>query len=360
MGLSAFNDPLLWGVTGWQLILAFVLLMLGFFARRFVRSVLSGWVRRRAERTKVAWDEDLADSLARPLGLIVQVGIWFLVANVLALPAEEVNVRQIVFGGLQIALAVGVVWGAFVLIDVLARASQAVVERTDTLLDDQLVPLLRKALKTFVAILIAVAVVQNLGIDVWSLIASLGIGGLVLALAAKDTVSNFFGSLIVFTDQPFQIGNIIEVEGVEGVVEEVGFRTTRIRQFDKSLVIMPNQKFTTTPIINHSLRARRRIKFNVGLSYDTSPDQMETFVSRLRGLLAGHDGLDHSYHAVYFNGYEDSSLNVLVVCFANTTDWDLYSTTQQAVLLATLRLVAELGLDVAFPTRTVHVSGMTP
>ena len=116
-------------------------------------------------------------------------------------------------------------------------------------------------------------VVQNLGYSVTSLIASLGVGGLALALAAKDTVANMFGSVVVFTDRPFQVGDWVEFAGIEGTVEEVGFRTTQLRRFDQSTVAVPNAMFSSTPIVNHSRRPLRRISMTVGVSYETSAEK---------------------------------------------------------------------------------------
>ncbi len=351
------NQRILWDVPAGQVLAAFVLLALSLFSKNVIRGVFSGVLKRKAAKSRFRWDEDLVELIPGPLGFIVQISIWYVVADLLELPTEPLNVRLVVQKGLEIAMGIGVIWLVFRIVDLMARIMNRVVVKTETKLDDQLIPLLRKSFKVFATLIISILIIQNLGLDVASLIASLGIGGLVLALAARDTVANFFGSLIVFTDQPFQIGDIVEVEGVEGVVEEVGFRTTRIRRFDKSLVVVPNQKFTSSSITNHSMRPRRRIKFSLGLTYDTTADQMRAFLTDLRQLLDQHPGLAPDSGTAVFESFGGSSLDILILCFANTVAWDAYMNIQEDILLQIMELVDRHGLEMAFPTRTVHVIG---
>src|SRR5690606_21829642 len=188
-------------------------------------------------------------------------------------------------------------------------------------LDDQLVPLLRKTLKVFIAVLGAIFVLQNLDVDVGSLLAGLGLGGLAFALAAKDTVANFFGSLVVFIDKPFQIGDWVVIGGTEGEIEEVGFRTTRVRTFYNSLVTIPNAKLTDTAIDNYGARRWRRYVANLGLTYDTPPERMEAFCEGVRGIIQRLDGMRRDYAIVEFNNYGESGLNVMVYCFMGAPNW---------------------------------------
>ena len=352
--LQAFDTLVLWDVAVWRLLLALALVFLGLLSRRIIRWVFGGFLKRRAGKTRVQWDDDLVELVPRPLALVLQVLVWFGIAFLLQLPDEPTNIRRFVINGLMAALAVAVTWVAFRLLDVLSRAADRAATKTETRLDDQLVPLLRKTLKVFLAVIVAVVVVDKMGYSVASLIASLGIGGLALALAAKDTVANFFGSVVVFTDQPFHVGDWVEFGGVEGIVEEVGMRTTRIRRFDKSLATVPNQTFTNTTIVNHSKRPMRRLRLVVGLSYETSPAQMQAFLESVRALLADTPALDPESNLVYFNEFADSSLNVFVQGFTLSTAFTDFMETQEEVLLRIMKLVEAQGLDIAFPTRTIY------
>jgi MscS family membrane protein len=288
------------------------------------------------------------------LALVVQIFIWYAAATILNLPVEPVDVQKIVYQGLQIALAVGFIWLIFRLLDVAALAMSRLTHATDSRLDDQLVPLLRKTLKVFITIIIGVMVIQNLGYSVTSIIASLGIGGLALALAAKDAVANFFGSIVVFTDQPFHVDDWIEVGEISGVVEEVGFRTTLVRTFEKSVATIPNQVFTSSTIINHSRRPVRRIKMTIGLSYDTTPDQLDAFTAEVKKTISETAGLTEAFY-VYFESFGDSSLNVLLQCFADTTEFAVYMELKEKLMLEIMRVVDRQGLEIAFPTQTLHL-----
>ncbi|MFQ5571224.1 MAG: mechanosensitive ion channel family protein [Rhodothermales bacterium] len=355
LDLGFLSDQVLWGVAVWRLIAAFLLIFLGFLSRRVLTAFFNGFLKRRVGKTSVLWDDDLIELIPSPAALIVKVLLAYGAAAVLVLPEQPVNIRSFVFQGLLVALAVAVTWVVFRLLDVLGRVMERAAAKTETRLDDQLIPLMRKTLKVFLAVIVAISVVQELGYSVTSLIASLGIGGLALALAARDTVANFFGSLVVFTDQPFHVGDWVEFGSVEGVVEEVGMRTTRVRRFDQSLATVPNQTFTNTTLVNHSKRPKRRLKLTVGLSYETTPDQLRAFVEAVRDVLQQHPALDPDSNAVYFNEYGDSSLNVMVQSFTRSTEWADFMNAQEDIMLRIMQLVEEHMLEMAFPTRTVYL-----
>ncbi|MFK7847363.1 MAG: mechanosensitive ion channel family protein [Rhodothermales bacterium] len=355
LSLGFLSQEILWGVPVWKLGAALGIIFLGFLSRRIIRRIFSGFIKQRAKNTKILWDDDVIELLPTPLALLVQIALWHLAVAFFELPAEPIDIRTYVFNGLNAAIVGGLVWVSFALIEVFARGLTRQADGTESKLDDLLVPMLRKTIKFFIAIIAVVWVIQNLGYSVTSLIASLGIGGLALALAAQDTVSNFFGSIVVFTDRPFQVGDWVELGGIEGVIEEVGFRTTRIRQFDKVLVVLPNSMFTSTPIRNFSQRSIRRIKMTVGLTYETSSAQMQTFLEGSRQLLNDHPMIDQNFHFAHFVEFGDSSLNVQFYCFTNTAVWVEWLQGRESLMLQVMDLVESLGLEMAFPTRTVYL-----
>ncbi len=352
-----FSEQFLWGIEIWRLILAILVIFLGFLSRRIIRAMFSGIIKKRAGKTQVQWDDDVVRLMPQPLSLVVQVLLWNLAAATLILPQEPIDIRHFVFQGLEVALAIAFLWVVFRFVDVVAFIFQRAAGRTETKLDDQAVPLIRKTLKVFLAVTVGVMVIQNLGYSVTSILASLGIGGLAMALAAKDTVANFFGSVVIFTDAPFQVGDWVQFQDVEGTVEEVGFRTTRIRRFDKAVITVPNQTFTSNPIVNYSNRNIRRIKMTVGVSYDTTAEQMDVLLERLRKLVREHPGIDQSFHMVQFTGFGESSLDILIYCFTNTADWEAFMNIREKFLLRIMEVVSELGLEIAFPTRTLYLKG---
>ncbi|MCH9681104.1 MAG: mechanosensitive ion channel family protein [Deltaproteobacteria bacterium] len=226
--------------------------------------------------------------------------------------------------------------------------------------DDQLVPIVRKTAKVALVIVAAVMIMQNLGYPVGSLLAGLGIGGAALAFASKDTIANFFGSIVIFVDRPFQIGDWVEIGSVEGTVEEVDIRTTRIRTFANSLITVPNSQMTVTAIQNWSRMQKRRIKLDVGVSYDASAEQMRKAVEAIRTIIGNDDRFHHDFYLVNFHELGESSLNIFCYFFTVTTNWAEYMEIRQDFLLAVMEALAELDLQIAFPTRTVHVVGEVP
>lgn len=228
---------------------------------------------------------------------------------------------------------------------------------TEDTFDDQLVPIVRKTAKVILVCVGGVMVLQNLGYSVGSLLAGLGIGTAAIAFASKDTIANFFGSLVVFIDRPFQVGDWIEIGEVEGTVEAVDIRTTRIRTFANSLITVPNSQMTVTAIQNWSRMKKRRIKLEVGLTYDTTPEQMRAAVAAIRGVIEGDERFHHDFYLVNFHALGDSSLLIFCYFFTVTTRWAEYMQTREDFLLAVMTELHKLGLQIAFPTRTVHVVG---
>ncbi|HJK97638.1 MAG TPA: mechanosensitive ion channel family protein [Polyangiaceae bacterium LLY-WYZ-14_1] len=353
--MSFFDEKVLWGVEIWRLVAATLLIFGGLTLRRVIVGVFRGALSKTAERTKAEWDDELVEFLPAPLSVMAQVGLWFVAAQVLALPQEPVALETYVLQGLEVAFWVAAIWLAFRLVDVLAASMSRAADRTSSKLDDQLIPLIRRTLKLVIAVTAGVMIVQNLGYSVTSLVASLGVGGLALALAAKDTVANLFGSLVIFTDRPFQIGDWIQFGDVEGTVEEVGFRTTVVRRFDKASVMVPNATFSSEAITNFSRRNVRRIVLNVGVSYATTGAQMQELLRRIRALVTSHPEIDQGFHFVHFVGFGDSSLDVQVYCFTRSAVWTEFLAAQEDLMLQVMGIVEELGLEFAFPSRTVYL-----
>ncbi|RLB60187.1 MAG: mechanosensitive ion channel family protein, partial [Deltaproteobacteria bacterium] len=197
--------------------------------------------------------------------------------------------------------------------------------------------------------------IQTFGYPVTGVIASLGIGGLAFALAAKDTVSNIFGSLMIIFDRPFQVGDWIKAGDMEGTVEEVGFRSTKIRTFAKTLISVPNNIIANLALDNYSRMPKRRIRLTVGVSYDATPTQMREAVSRIRELLKTHPAIDQEFFLVNFTDFGASSLDIMVYCFTTTTVWGEYLDAREDVCLKIMDTLAELGLEIAFPSATVYL-----
>ncbi|MBT5095065.1 MAG: mechanosensitive ion channel family protein, partial [Halobacteriovoraceae bacterium] len=229
---------------------------------------------------------------------------------------------------------------------------------SDNKFDDILAPLFRKTAKFFVVAIGFIFIGDSLTLDMKSIIAGLGIGGLAFALAAKDTIGNIFGSLTVLLDRPFRIGDWVHIDGtVEGMVEEVGLRSTRIRTFYDSLITLPNGRLTNAHIDNYGQRKYRRFTTKVGVQYDTSPEKLEEFCQGIRQIIKDHEFTRKDYFHVYFNGFNNSSLDILVYVFWQVPNWAKELEEKHRFLMDILKLGNKMGIDFAFPTQTIHLQG---
>ena len=288
--------------------------------------------------------------------LLVTAGITLLVGfPMLDFDPEIENVvNQIA----SLVAAVGVLQVAYraidIFMDVLARRAT----QTESKLDDSLVPLLRTAVRLFVTFVGLLFVLQNLDINVSSLIAGLGLGGLAIALAAQDTVRNLLGGVTIFADKPFEVGDWVVVDGVEGTVEAVGFRSTRVRTFYNSLISVPNGNLMDSGIDNMGQRRWRRYKTTLGVAYHTKPDQLQAFVEGIRAIIQANPGMRQDYYIVEFHGFGATSLDILVYCFIDAEDWNEELRTRHVLNLDIMRLAESLQVEFAFPTQTLHIARM--
>ena len=307
----------------------------------------------------------LFDAAIRPVGWAIYLAGFWSAITVFPLPEITDSSGEVIFEigrfvnkAFMAGSVVLATWFAVRLTDCLTSLWWSYAATTESAFDDQLVPIVRKSGRAFFVIVGAVMVVQNLGYSVTSLVAGLGLGGAALALASKDTVANLFGSVVIFVDRPFQIGDWVEIGDVEGTVEEVGLRVTRIRTFANSLITVPNAQLTTTAVNNWSQMKKRRIKLTVGVTYGTSPEKLLAARDRIRDIILADDRLHHDFYLVNFFEFGDSSLNFFIYLFTVTTSWADHMQVREDFLLAIMRAFDELGLDFAFPTRTVHLEGL--
>ncbi|MFO7997986.1 MAG: mechanosensitive ion channel family protein [Bacteroidales bacterium] len=191
------------------------------------------------------------------------------------------------------------------------------------------------------------------GINVGTLVAGVGLGGLAVALAAKESLENLFGSLTIFLDKPFVVGDLVKVSGITGVVEKVGFRSTRMRTLDKSYVTLPNKKMIDSELDNLSLRTFRRANFVVGLTYSTRIEQMKAVVADIQAMIDNHPNTNQE-GLVRFKEFGNSSLDIMVVYFVDTMDWATYLDVKQEINYGIMEIVKKHGADFAFPSRSVY------
>lgn len=345
------------GVEGWQILALLLVFVAGLIVRKTIQFLLRRRFAPLAQQLGAESVGRIVDVFAGPGSTLVVAAMLAAFYPQLGLPfgasaALEIVVRALVVGSLVLSV--------YRLVDVAADRLAAKAASTASKLDDQLVPLLRRALKVVVVIAGVLFLLQNLNVNVGSLLAGLGIGGVAVALAAKDTVANFFGSIMIFVDRPFQIGDWVKIGDTEGIVEEVGFRSTRVRTFYNSRVTIPNAHFTEAAIDNMGLREYRRTVTTLGLTYDTNPEQMQAFVEGIRSIILANEYTRKDYYEIHFAGFGAHSLDVMVYIFFKVDSWTAELRERHNVYMEILRLAHEIGVAFALPTQTIHIDHVAP
>jgi len=325
------------GIAAWQFIAAFVLVLLGLVLKKISDFVFARKIIPLLEKTPFEFDHRIATAASKPFGCLLFVGGVALAVHVLV--GDKPGASSFLFDALTLAVAIDVVWFLFRAVDVGVHYLAKLAARTESTLDDQLIPIIRKALKVTVGLIGFVWMVELLGGSVTSLLAGLGIGGLAVALALQDTLANFFGSVFILLDRPFGLGDRIKVGDVEGTVEEIGFRSTRVRTYPATVVTIPNKAVADATVDNMSKMPKRRVKQTIGVTYETTANQMEQAVKSIRELIENDDGVDKESITVHF------------------TDFAVHVATKERINLAIMRKLDELGLSMAFPTQTVYFEG---
>ncbi len=346
-------------ITLMHWLLAIGALFITVVAQRYIVRVFHAIAKKITSRTETQLDDVLLQAAERPAGMLVFVIGLLISVHLLNPPAESFPLISLVNSACRIVSIVIGVWFLLRLTEGLAAYFTERAKLTDSSLDDQLVPFIAKTLKIFLIMTAVLVMAQNMGYSVSGLIASLGIGGIAIAMAAKDTIANIFGSVMILVDRPFMVGDWIKTSEFEGVVEQVGFRSTRIRTFSRTLVNVPNSTLANMVIDNIDSRSERRIKMRIGLTYDTTPSQMKAALSGIEKILCDHPGVDQDYKLVKFDEFEDSSLSIFLYYFSGSKVWEEYLQVRQEVNLQIMELLESLELEFAFPTRTLHIDQTT-
>ena len=293
--------------------------------------------------------------LARPTSVFIIVLLLILFTPALQLPVTYAKYVNMI---LRVMLPLFGTIIAYRLVNIISIFLAKAALKTESTLDDQLVPLLRKTLKTFVIIIGTLLILDNLHVPILPLLTGLSIGGLAFALAAQDTLKNFFGSVMIFVDKPFQVGDWITTSEVDGTVEEVGFRSSRIRTFRNSVIYIPNSKLADNSIDNHGLRKYRRFYTQITITYDTPPEMIEVFIKGLRQIVEDHPHTWKENYHVYFNEMASSSLNIMFYIFFQVPTWGDELQARHEILMSIVKLGKELGVNFAFPTQTLHIENL--
>lgn len=290
--------------------------------------------------------------ISRLISIFILIQFFKLALPMLQLP---ITIGPYVVTGLKVASSLIFMLFGLAIIDVAVAYARRFTSGTESKMDDQLLPIIRKGVQV---ILVIAAIIQILGLldfNVTALIAGVSIGGLALALAAQDTVKNLIGSAMIFVDRPFQIGDYVITSDFEGSVIQVGFRTTRIQSIDSSIISVPNGTVANMAIQNLGIRIFRLYNTTLGVTYDTPPEKVELFIERLKGLIVQHPKVLDEGYLVKFTEFANSSLNILFRARIVVETYEEELSTKEDLNLSILRLAAEIGVDFAFPSTSVYI-----
>ena len=299
-------------------------------------------------------------ALAKPTALLVfAVGasLWFS-TEAAAIGIRSPGAFTILDLALRILRTVAVGYTVYSLVDVVDHYLTSFASRTESKVDDLLAPLLGKSVRITLAVLVILNIAHVVsGKNITTILAGFGLGGLAVALAAQDTIKNFFGSLVILADKPFEIGDRIVIDGHDGPIERVGFRSTKIRTLDGHLVTVPNAELANRTILNVGKRPYIRRLANITITYDTPPEKVSRAVEILHEILDNHEGMESEFPPrIFFNEFNDCSLNILAVYWYHPPDYWKFMQFTQGVNMQILERFNAEGIEFAFPTRTIYAA----
>lgn len=339
------------GLVTQVFIVVFLTLLLNFIARMVLNHV-----HQKLKKTQTPWDDALVDAMRKPLAVL----IWIL-GFAMAVEILHWHAPSPIFEAVVPARDIGVITcGVWFLLRFIARAEKNFLRyRTMNGLevDQTTVSAISKLLRASVLITGFLIILQTLGFSISGVLAFGGIGGVAIGFASKDLLANFFGALMIYLDRPFAVGDWIRSpdRNIEGTVENIGWRLTRIRTFDKRPLYVPNSTFTSIAVENPSRMTHWRIYENIGVRYDDA-DKMAGIVQDVKKMLLAHPGIDQSQSVIAnFEKFASSSLNFFIYTFTRTTDWGRYLEIKEDVLLKVIDIIRLHGAAVALPTSTIHV-----
>ncbi len=345
----------------WLVFLA--ILGLGWFLRKVISRFFSSFLYRFFKKfSEDSLHEEFVQLLVKPFQVIILlVSLYFAFiqlkfAHVLGLePTQILRLELWLTRGYGLSITMSITWLVLRFVDFVILVLHRRALETEDKSDDQIILFLKDLIKVIVVILSLFFILGAIfHLNITSLIAGLGIGGLAVALAAQETLSNLLGSFIIFLDKPFKAGDQVNFNNITGTVEKVGFRSTQIRTLDKSLLTVPNKDLIATPLNNITLSPLRRVRFTIGLTYGTTSDQIKSIVAEISEVLKQHPEIKEDYN-VSFSDFGPSSLDILVIYFVHSNKWDLMMFVKEEVNYKIMEIVERNGSSFAFPTQTIHL-----
>ena len=354
--IGFLRDHSVLGQPLWKYVASLVFVFLAFYVSKFLDFATRVWLKRLAARTQTTLDDLLLDLLNGPVKIVAFVIFLHIGLGIFQWPPAVQNVLSKL---MVVIVAASLTYMLIKLIDLLLGVwVRKATGARDEQFHKQLLPIISRTLKVFVIIVSFLVTAPHLGLNITGLIASLSIGGLALGLAAQDTLANVFGAVAVLTDKPFHVGDRIQLDAVDGVVETIGFRSTRVRNMDGHLVTIPNKTVGNATITNVTRRPNIRTIINLGITYDSDDQKIARAVALLQEVYRKHPNTQDVW--ISFNKFGDFALNLQVIHWWNNTDYRAYLAGMQELNLAIKQRFDAEGIGFAFPTQTLYVKQEPP
>ncbi len=331
-----------------------LILLITWLVRWIVLSMIPRLIGKITRRTNTTIDKRLVTIVEPPLHFLITVlGIWL----ALRVPEFPYGITDVIDRIMSSLVAVAFFWAIYRGVELGMAMLRRVLRRTTTpvssIADNRLSVAMEQITRATIILFAATTILQTWGYNIGSLVAGLGIGGLAVALAAQDALANLIGYFVILADEPFIVGEFIVMGDLSGTVEKLGFRSTRVRMLDQSLVTVPNKTIVNSNIRNWSRLSKRRLNMTLGIEYGNAPDAVLSVVQAIREMLMTHDLIEPDSVVVQFTDFGASSLDLMIISFMKTPGWNEFQAARQDINLKIMSLLDERGVGVAFPTHTV-------
>ncbi len=354
MNLSDILSYKIYDITVQDISIAIIIFLFALTLSNIISKIILNILKRITSKTKTTLDDELLTTIEVPLKFSIILVGFYISKEWLGLSRIDNFLNNLI----QSVATFLLFWLIYRLIDKFAYLFNKFYAKFGKKLSSDIENFSVKTLKILTVIVGAMSILQGWGINVSAFLASLGLVGMAFALAAKDTAANLFGSLVIFTDRPFKVGDWIQTPDVEGTVESIGIRSTRVRAFTQALISVPNAVIANSPITNWSQMGKRRIKTRLGLTYGTSKDQMQNILKDLRDMLQKHPDIHDDTIMIRFDEFADSSLSIFCYFFTKTTVWVRFLEVREDINFKVMEIVEKNGSSFAFPSQSIYVESL--
>ena len=337
-----------------------IMLAVSFIAAQIFKGYFAGFIinvfHRLLSRTRLRVEKDSMEFLKKPLKLIfISTVMFFAFITQKNLMADYPLLLSFVIKMYRLTIILCIIYFIYAAVPVIMSAFNRLKHPDSILLDDTLLIFFAKIIKAVIVIIAVLIVLGEFGVNINGLITGVGLGGLTFALAAQDTASNIFGGLVIISDKPFAVGDWIQTASIEGTVEDISFRSTRIRTFDDALLVVPNSTLSSASITNWSKMNKRKVKFNIGLTYNTAPSQVKNIIADIETFLNSHKDIVSDTPLVKLDEFGSSSLNIMVMFFTSQTSLAELKRVREEINYEILDVVHRHESSFAFPSTSVYM-----